>query len=106
MAVEFSEDEEDVASPDPAPELIDRLGAEELQQRVLQAVARLPEIYREVVILRCYQGVKYCEIAHLLDVPIGTMKHRLHVAIEKLRVEMREEIEDDEAHIVRHASRP
>jgi RNA polymerase sigma-70 factor (ECF subfamily) len=93
-------DEEGVAWPDPAPELIERLRTEELQRKVQQAVARLPEIYREVVILRCYQGLKYREVAELLGVPLGTIQHRLHVAFEKLRTALREEVEDCETAIV------
>lgn len=97
------DDDETVSSPDPAPELIERIGAEELQEKVEQAVSRLPEIYREVVILHCYQGLKYREIADLLGMPMGTMQHRLHVAMEKLRAQLREEVEDHETTGVQHA---
>lgn len=96
MEVESLQDEESVSSPDPAPGLIESLAAEELQQRVQQAVDRLPEIYREAVILRCYQGLKYREVADALELPLGTVQHRIHVAFEKLRIMLGEEVADCE----------
>ncbi len=89
-------DEETLVSPDPTPELIERLGAEEMNQKVQQAVDALPLIYREVVVLRCTQGLKYREVADILGLPMGTVKTRLFVAFEKLRTALREEIEASE----------
>lgn len=96
VPIDSLEDEDSLSSPDPAPGLIESLAAEQLQLRVQQAVDRLPEIYREVVILRCYQGLKYREVAELLEVPIGTVQHRIHVAFEKLRAALGEEVVDCE----------
>ena len=45
---------------------------------------RLPEFLREVVILAYYQGLKYREIADILGIPVGTVKSRLHAALNKL----------------------
>lgn len=89
-------DEEKIVSPDPTPELIERLGAEEMNAKVQQAVTELPRIYREVVVLRCTQGLKYREVADILGLPLGTVKTRLFVAFEKLRTTLREEIEASE----------
>ncbi len=51
---------------------------------VRQAVERLPEVLRQVVLLVYYQGLKYREAAEVLEVPVGTVKSRLHAAILKL----------------------
>ncbi len=51
---------------------------------VRQAVERLPEVLRQVVLLVYYQGLKYREAAEILDVPVGTVKSRLHAAVVKL----------------------
>jgi RNA polymerase sigma-70 factor, ECF subfamily len=62
-------------------------GVEEAERRrwVRDSVARLPEPLRQTLILAYYQGLKYREIAEVLDVPIGTIKSRLHLAIARLR---------------------
>jgi len=57
--------------------------AEEAAQ-VHEAVDGLPESLRKVVVLVYYQGLKYREAADVLSVPVGTVKSRLHAAIQKL----------------------
>jgi RNA polymerase sigma-70 factor (ECF subfamily) len=106
LPVDSTDDVAEVSAPDPTPELIERLSAEELQDRIQEAVGCLPQIYREAVILRCYQGLKYREVADLLGVPMGTVQNRVHIALEKLRAALREEVEDCETIIVRNASEP
>jgi RNA polymerase sigma-70 factor (ECF subfamily) len=54
-------------------------------QRVRRAVASLPEAHRLVVELRFFAGATLEEIAAALDCPLGTVKSRLHHALEKLR---------------------
>jgi RNA polymerase sigma-70 factor, ECF subfamily len=57
--------------------------------RVRQAIATLPENYREVVILCELEEMSYEEAASALDCPVGTVRSRLHRAramlVEKLR---------------------
>jgi RNA polymerase sigma-70 factor, ECF subfamily len=53
--------------------------------RVRQAVANLPEEHRLVVELRFFAGATLDEIAAALGCPPGTVKSRLHYALEKLR---------------------
>ena len=59
---------------------------ESTEQRdfVHDVVDRLPEALKQVVVLVYYQGLKYREAAEVLDVPVGTVKSRLHAAIQKL----------------------
>ncbi len=52
----------------------------ELRARLEQAIAALPEHEREVIVLREFEGLRYREIAELLDVPIGTVMSRLYTA--------------------------
>jgi len=59
---------------DPARALIDRLGAE----RVAEAIGQLPEEYGVVCTLCFMQDFAYHEIAEVLDVPVGTVRSRLH----------------------------
>lgn len=53
--------------------------------QVRAAVATLPEEHRQVIELRFFAGASLEEIADALDCPLGTVKSRLHHALEKLR---------------------
>lgn len=58
-----------------------RLERRRLMKSTLDA---LPESMHLVVQLVYYQGLKYREAADILDIPVGTVKSRLHAAIAKL----------------------
>jgi RNA polymerase sigma-70 factor (ECF subfamily) len=58
---------------------------EERRDLVRSAVDRLPDLFRQVVLLAYYQGLKYREIADILAIPVGTVKSRLHAALLKLQ---------------------
>ncbi|MHC4591133.1 MAG: RNA polymerase sigma factor [Planctomycetota bacterium] len=51
---------------------------------VREALAQLPEYYRSVVVLRHYEGLKFREIAHVLNIPEGTVKSRMAEALNRL----------------------
>lgn len=70
----------------PGTETPDRLAqASEDALRIHQAVAELPEEHRLVVELRFFASATLDEIAAALGCPLGTVKSRLHHALEKLR---------------------
>ena len=48
------------------------------QEEVLRALDRLPEPFRNAVVLRDMQDFTYEEIASILKVPIGTVMSRIH----------------------------
>lgn len=52
---------------------------------VWEAVRRLPEHYRAVVVLRFLDDMSLEDIAAALDIPLGTVKSRLHTALRLLR---------------------
>lgn len=54
--------------------------------RVTQAIARLPEGFREMIVLREIEELSYQEIAAIAGVPIGTVMSRLSRARERLKV--------------------
>lgn len=60
------------------------LEGEERRLWIQNAVANLPDALREAVLLVYYQGLKYREAAEVLDIPVGTVKSRMHAAILKL----------------------
>jgi RNA polymerase sigma-70 factor (ECF subfamily) len=57
----------------------------ESSMRMKEALGRLTEEQREVLILSRYQGLKYEEIAEILKCRVGTVKARVFRAVEKLR---------------------
>lgn len=86
--------DEEEPSLEPAadgPTALDDAADREQAARVRAAVARLPEEYRLVVTLRHFDGLAYEEIAEALDLPLGTVKVRLHRARERLRELLEEE---------------
>ena len=60
--------------------------AEEMERNrlVRQTLDQLPESMTAVIQLVYYQGMKYREAAEVLEIPVGTIKSRLHAAIAKL----------------------
>jgi RNA polymerase sigma-70 factor (ECF subfamily) len=57
----------------PEQDFLDRL----LRDDLVRAIEDLPERYRIVVVLADVQGLSYGEIAHSLEVPVGTVRSRL-----------------------------
>lgn len=77
------------------PGALEQLLSKERAVCVVDAVAALPVAFREVLTLRFEEEMKLEEIATVLDMPMGTVKTRLHRALKALRsiLEKRLEIE-------------
>ena len=68
------------------------------ERAVIRAcVERLPDHLRQTLVLAYYQGLKYREIADILAIPVGTVKSRLHAALQKFQefVDRRDHIDLD-----------
>ena len=61
--------------------LSDIVDAEEQNAAVRQLVSRMPEHLRLILALGYYQQLPYAEIAEILAIPVGTVKSRLHAAV-------------------------
>jgi len=61
----------------------------ELEAALHRAVADLPDDGRIVVVLRDFEGLSYDEIAAALDLPLGTVRSRLHRA----RTDLKDKLE-------------
>lgn len=68
---------------DASPE--DRMVLSEMQKNIRDAIAQLPDKYRSVVVLRYLQDLSLNEIADILELPVSTVKTRLHRGRESLR---------------------
>jgi RNA polymerase sigma-70 factor, ECF subfamily len=62
----------------------DNVEAAETRELVRGCVDRLPEFLKQVVLMAYYQGLKYQEIADAMEIPLGTVKSRLHAAMIRL----------------------
>jgi len=71
-------------------DLEDLMYREMLDDDVTRALTELPEDFRTVVMLCDMEGFTYEEIANMLDVPIGTIRSRLHRGRNLLRVQLTE----------------
>ena len=72
-----------VAAEEPAPDA--QAESHERGALVRQALSNLAPHYREVVVLRHYEGLKFREIADVLGIPEGTVKSRMAEALEQLQ---------------------
>jgi RNA polymerase sigma-70 factor (ECF subfamily) len=55
------------------------------REQIRAAISDLPELYREIIVLRDLEGFSYQEIATMLECPAGTVMSRLGRARAKLR---------------------
>lgn len=62
--------------------------------QIQDAIASLPENYRQVILLRDVEGMAYQEIAEIVDCPVGTVKSRVNRARLKLQQKLKNEGRD------------
>ena len=58
---------------------------EERDDALYEAVGRLSDTGRELVLLCYHDGLTHKQAAEVLEIPLGTLKSRLHAALEQLR---------------------
>jgi RNA polymerase sigma-70 factor (ECF subfamily) len=73
-----------VAAADSAASPLMHAVREERAGLVRAALDELPDHYRAVVVLRHYEGLKFREVAEVLDIPQGTVKSRMAEALDRL----------------------
>ncbi len=71
--------------PDPGPTALQELLQAEVAATCGAALAALPSAHQDVILLRFYEGASLAEMAAALEVPLGTVKSRLHHALARLR---------------------
>lgn len=63
----------------------DIIEGQEFKVRLEQAISRLPDGAREVFLLSRMEGLKYREIAELLDISVKAVEKRMHRALVDLK---------------------
>lgn len=73
--------------PEMVPPVLPKDSAQQSQETELlhRALMHMPEEKREILILSRFQELKYEEIAKMLGCELGTVKTRIHRAIQELR---------------------
>ncbi|WP_338450571.1 RNA polymerase sigma factor SigW [Niallia oryzisoli] len=71
----------------PLPE--DDVESLELQDTIQREISNLPEKYRTVIVLKYIDELSLNEISEILDMPLGTVKTRIHRGREALRKQLR-----------------
>ncbi len=84
----FAGDEDGAAPTHPdhktvRPEAATELGEE--RRKLHEAMAGLPLMHREILVLRHFEDLDYASIAKVLEIPIGTVMSRLFHARRKLK---------------------
>lgn len=80
--------EERIESVAAAAIIDEQVVATERAQHLLGALAQLPDAQREVIILAFYAQLTHAEIADRLELPLGTVKGRIRLALGRLRGEV------------------
>jgi RNA polymerase sigma-70 factor (ECF subfamily) len=70
---------------DEAPQADEVLAAAQSETLVRAALAELPKDQMQVIELSFYQDKAHAEIAQILEIPLGTVKSRLRLAMKRLR---------------------
>lgn len=73
-------------SEEPLPE--DQIVLSETQAQIRQAIEMMPDKYKSVVVLRYLQDMSLQEIGDVLDMPVTTVKTRVHRGREFLRMQL------------------
>ncbi|MDR6550935.1 sigma-70 family RNA polymerase sigma factor [Paenibacillus qinlingensis] len=60
----------------------------ERDQELWESVGRLSVKYRQILVLHYYSEMSLNEISSILEIPLGTCKSRLNMALRKLRLEL------------------
>ena len=76
----------DLASPERTPEANVIAAAD--REQVWSSLGKLPPEYREVLVLREFEGFSYREIADTSEIPIGTVMSRLARARAQLQLDL------------------
>ncbi len=59
--------------------------SEELLNVMREEIAKLKDKYKDVLVMKVFQGLSYQEIARELEIPVGTVSSRMNTALLALR---------------------
>jgi RNA polymerase sigma factor (sigma-70 family) len=77
-----------ISEPDQPDDIVSGF---EIARQMKEAVAMLPDDQAEAIRLAYYEGLSQSEIAAKLGTPLGTVKSRLRLALQRLRIKISDE---------------
>jgi len=84
------------ADSNPSNDPAQHLQTEDSQRQVRDALDGLGPEYRDAIVLKEIEGLRYEEIAELLECPIGTVRSRIHRARQLLREKLARVVEREQ----------
>jgi RNA polymerase sigma-70 factor, ECF subfamily len=91
-ALEDGEKDWEIAADEPGPQ--EKMETREFYDRLREAIAELPEVFRTTIVLREIQGMAYEEIAEITGVSLGTVKSRIARARLRLQSQLQGYLEN------------
>ncbi|MGE7663941.1 sigma-70 family RNA polymerase sigma factor [Peribacillus sp. NPDC097197] len=82
------EETKQVAIPDFSNDIVEKIS----NRHLVDLVNQLPYKLKQVVILRYLNDYSQEEVARILDIPIGTVKSRIHASLKKLNAHGKESL--------------
>ncbi|GGG26648.1 ECF RNA polymerase sigma factor SigW [Lysinibacillus alkalisoli] len=76
-----------IAASEPLP--VQQVEEMELQERIQYEISRLSDKYRTIIVLKYIEELSLQEISEIVDMPVGTVKTRLHRGREALRKQLK-----------------
>ena len=78
LAQPLGDDVDSLVDPAPHADPAARYFDSVIDETVVRELDRLPDDFREVVVMRDLHDLSYAEIAEALSIPVGTVRSRLH----------------------------
>ncbi|MBP1994951.1 RNA polymerase sigma factor [Paenibacillus eucommiae] len=85
---ERSTSDELLEQRDAHPTVVEIYERQETRQEIIRTLQKLPEMQRDIIILRFYQDLMLQEIADVLDLSLSTVKTNLYTALKKLKKQL------------------
>ncbi len=83
------EPEELTWGPEPEPDQSDALALQQESEQLGAALAELPEKQKDLILKAYYGELSHSEIAEQTGLPLGTIKSRIRLALDRLRHQMK-----------------
>ena len=78
--------------PDEPKQAFETVSAAKDAERIRARVVALPAEQQEVLRLAFFEDIPHSEIAHRLNIPLGTVKSRIRLAVQRIRSEIGEDV--------------